>query len=772
MEDSRSRTPPGSGSVPACDRRLEPRIPVRPIEYIEVGESNGGIILDVCEHGVAVSAAQPLGGDQILRLRFQLPRLPDIIETVGEISWIGESKKRAGIRFVDLPESARQQIRRWIAMQTAGTSHVGSTPGTGTDQAFRSLVTTASEQSDRLSPAEKGNALSEMASPSFVTPQEAESENGENLPVAHRPRKPTHGRNPTNERRSQVRKSVNASAYLRLSDGNVGLVANVSETGLSFRAAKALEGERIFVRFQLPDSDQFIESPAWIVWKSPSKKKVGARFVSLPKEAKEQIVQWIGSGTVAKSAVDPAGQTHPVTETSEVGAPPADLTTVLNSVPQAVSAFENSATPEQIDYLRAKPEPVALPAEPPRSAELQLPAFLAPRTPVTADQHLGARVSAASASYGIPDSELPVFYKASPLSAPPKKPSNFWKIATLIILIGGVCFGGGIYFSRNRQISASSYENVNQAPDTMSAPQSSPSERAIDDSSAKPSATTAAAPTGAERSDRTIQDVARQPADKPTSETPQSEPLVGSSDSESSKPAENTVPVADPGSTQFRRRTAATAHKKASDSAAAENTNSANQGAASPKEKARTAALIEKNETSKLESEANARLNQESKPAAIPQPPQTNVASNSQALDSSATAAVRSRAASNPVEPTAVRNLAPSVSFFSRFRSIRASNNTSDRVASGELQIGLLRSSRAPDYPVEAQQRQVQGTVELDVMVGRAGEVQSVRLVKGPAELAGAAANAVRSWQFAPTLLGGQPVETEQFVIFTFRIGT
>jgi len=88
------------------------------------------------------------------------------------------------------------------------------------------------------------------------------------------------------------------------------------------------------------------------------------------------------------------------------------------------------------------------------------------------------------------------------------------------------------------------------------------------------------------------------------------------------------------------------------------------------------------------------------------------------------------------------------------------------------LQIGSLRSSRAPDYPVEAEQRQIQGTVELDVMVGSAGEVQSVRLVKGPAELAGAATSAVRSWQFAPTLLGGHAVETEQSVIFTFKIGS
>ncbi len=205
MEDSRSLTPPASGSVPACDRRLEPRTPVRPVEYIEVGESNGGIILDISEHGMAISAAQLLGGDQTLCLRFQLPRLPDIIETVGEISWIGESKKRAGIRFVDLPESARQQIQQWIALQTAD----ATPPARVADQAFPSLVPTASEPSARPSPAGTGNLLSKMASPSFTPPQEAECEN---LLVANESQKPTKPRNPAKERRSIVRKSVNASA--------------------------------------------------------------------------------------------------------------------------------------------------------------------------------------------------------------------------------------------------------------------------------------------------------------------------------------------------------------------------------------------------------------------------------------------------------------------------------------------------------------------------------------------------------------------------------
>ena len=101
------------------ERRQNPRHPVRPTEYIEIGDSNGGIILDISEGGMAV----PLEGWWATRpyaSRFQLPRCLETIETYGEINWIGETKKRAGVRFVDLPLEAREQIHRWIDSQVSG----------------------------------------------------------------------------------------------------------------------------------------------------------------------------------------------------------------------------------------------------------------------------------------------------------------------------------------------------------------------------------------------------------------------------------------------------------------------------------------------------------------------------------------------------------------------------------------------------------------------------------------------------------------------------
>jgi outer membrane biosynthesis protein TonB len=60
--------------------------------------------------------------------------------------------------------------------------------------------------------------------------------------------------------------------------------------------------------------------------------------------------------------------------------------------------------------------------------------------------------------------------------------------------------------------------------------------------------------------------------------------------------------------------------------------------------------------------------------------------------------------------------------------------------------------------------------VELEVLVGADGNILSVHLVKGPPELASVAMGTVRSWQYGQTTLGGQPVETDQSIYFTFKL--
>jgi len=100
-----------------ADRRLCARKPVTSLVYVGMGDNNGGIIVDTSENGLAVASAAPLDGDGLVPLTFQVPGDNHRLELNGEIVWISESKKRAGVRFVDPSEETRNRIKRWIALE-------------------------------------------------------------------------------------------------------------------------------------------------------------------------------------------------------------------------------------------------------------------------------------------------------------------------------------------------------------------------------------------------------------------------------------------------------------------------------------------------------------------------------------------------------------------------------------------------------------------------------------------------------------------------------
>ena len=96
------------------DRRDRVRRDPPALAYLEVGEGNGGIVLNVSETGLAVAVAQSFVEDEIPLLSFRLPQLDRTFQASGEIVWRSESQKSAGIRFVNLAETDRMQIRNWI----------------------------------------------------------------------------------------------------------------------------------------------------------------------------------------------------------------------------------------------------------------------------------------------------------------------------------------------------------------------------------------------------------------------------------------------------------------------------------------------------------------------------------------------------------------------------------------------------------------------------------------------------------------------------------
>jgi PilZ domain/Gram-negative bacterial TonB protein C-terminal len=103
---------------PTRDRRLQTRTTPASRAYVELGDTNGGIVLNISETGMAVAAADLLVvGDYLPRIRFQLPSSRQSIEVSAQIVWLAEAKKGAGIRFVDLTAEARNQISNWIASE-------------------------------------------------------------------------------------------------------------------------------------------------------------------------------------------------------------------------------------------------------------------------------------------------------------------------------------------------------------------------------------------------------------------------------------------------------------------------------------------------------------------------------------------------------------------------------------------------------------------------------------------------------------------------------
>jgi TonB family protein len=73
-----------------------------------------------------------------------------------------------------------------------------------------------------------------------------------------------------------------------------------------------------------------------------------------------------------------------------------------------------------------------------------------------------------------------------------------------------------------------------------------------------------------------------------------------------------------------------------------------------------------------------------------------------------------------------------------------------------------------PVYPPLARQARIAGTVKFTVIVGRDGSVLNLQLISGHPLLVQSAVEAVKQWQYSPTLLNGNPVEvvTQVSVVF------
>jgi len=168
------------GIHPTRERRLQMRTTLASRACVELGGTNSGMVLNISETGMAVAATEPLAVDDYFpRIRFPLSRAGQSIEISAQIVWLAESKKSAGIRFVDLTAEASEQISNWIASEKPTPEFEGVTtapvesliPATLESLAGEATESIFPEQDQRPSPeliAHAGHRASKIVTPEIL----------------------------------------------------------------------------------------------------------------------------------------------------------------------------------------------------------------------------------------------------------------------------------------------------------------------------------------------------------------------------------------------------------------------------------------------------------------------------------------------------------------------------------------------------------------------------------------------------------------------------
>ena len=91
----------------------------------------------------------------------------------------------------------------------------------------------------------------------------------------------------------------------------------------------------------------------------------------------------------------------------------------------------------------------------------------------------------------------------------------------------------------------------------------------------------------------------------------------------------------------------------------------------------------------------------------------------------------------------------------------------------GNVQATKLVKMARPEYPADLQQLGIQGAVVMRAVISTTGELLNLEAINADvdARLVKAALDAVRQWQYQPTLLNGQPVEVVTTITVDFQLG-
>lgn len=102
---------------PPQERRRVPRLRPASLAYVDVDSDNGGILLNLSETGLALQAVAPFAGPARVTVRIQPPKPRKRLDLHAEISWLSESKKEAGLQFLEVADNTRAELANWISVE-------------------------------------------------------------------------------------------------------------------------------------------------------------------------------------------------------------------------------------------------------------------------------------------------------------------------------------------------------------------------------------------------------------------------------------------------------------------------------------------------------------------------------------------------------------------------------------------------------------------------------------------------------------------------------
>lgn len=763
----------------AIERRAGPRFRATSLIYAKLDKGNGGIVTCISESGLALTPAAILEDgapdDELRKMRIQLPGFEGGIETSGQIVWKNASRKEAAVRFVDLGENAREQIRTWIAAQISkdgsrpnqaalpsmqlptskakkargprfSFADVASSRVDGEDDIVADLSEGIAEAGAFPSNADVNDlfgdpgqaASSVLDGPAFADEQNKEEhsareeqqtqskleEDGEEQPLS-----------PIRERRRHPRRKILLFTYAVLGEDNGGLVFSLSEGGMALTAATSLRDDHFAkMRVRFPDSEDWIETKGRLAWVCDSGKEAGVQFVDLPEQARLRIREWASAEEVAVEFHGEQGE-----------------------------ALRNPLPPPDAPIYEGQEEPFSEPGQPKGTLEEQLRAPAAPTPAALFASGIKGVLARVSVRKRVARIKLPRGPKRGVKGSGRIARSALVSAAVVIMVVAGWNFlqrsslnGARGSMAQNIPPNIPNDAALNESTKTE-APPASASERAIAGSLTKDSPVSLAENGAASESEARI---TPSPKSKPEVEDSLRRADRGARASAANPASHKTNPPRGniPSAREQKARPVqwiAPAPVPALEKKSVANQAVANKSAENkPLLTAKAVPVLSKN------NEINAP------------PPSLNLSPiRAEAASAGEMKEEKLLVASKQPEPPVARTGIVTVSF-DPYPSIRlpTSENSKKSRQGKSLQMGHLLTRVEPIYPEEAKQQGIEGAVKVHAIFTKEGTVQSLIEVSGPPPLVPAAMNAVRQWRYSQTVLGGQAMETEEDVTVLFRL--